>query len=466
MEADLLKEAKELFVSNHHGTSLKEIFTVLSCIVQCCLLYTNLSTYIAVKLSNSYNVWTYFINSSIIVLFIFIFTMLADYTPILLIALLLINICIIYLLIPNLNVYFNMIGQYEIESLHYITNYKAAIQLSTAICILAVDFNIFPRRFAKAEVYGIGIMDTAVGAIIFSNALTSTLVRYSKNDVSRTLKMAALLFTIGSFRLFFLKQSSYHEHITEYGLHWNFFFTIAVVEVLCCIMLLPFTSWLKQPLFLTLSFIIISVYQYFLSMTSLTDIIQNGFYGDQSRLTLIDANREGIFSCIGYTSIYLAGLFFGKQVFRKHKRSIDLVKWLLIWLFLSLVVLQLVVSHVTPISRQMANLSYYIFEISFNVFILLGLLSNDILMDMLHVLIKKNHRKHGNFKNISSVKISVIFRAISRNQLLYFLLANVFTGVINMLVNTIELGSMASFSVLLIYVFTVNTMIILYASVK
>ena len=41
----------------------------------------------------------------------------------------------------------------------------------TAVAILAVDFPLFPRRFAKTELYGTGAMDFGVGAFIFGTAM-------------------------------------------------------------------------------------------------------------------------------------------------------------------------------------------------------------------------------------------------------------------------------------------------------
>ena len=41
----------------------------------------------------------------------------------------------------------------------YITNYRSSMLIVTAICILAVDFPIFPRRFGKTENFGFGLMD-------------------------------------------------------------------------------------------------------------------------------------------------------------------------------------------------------------------------------------------------------------------------------------------------------------------
>jgi len=63
----------------------------------------------------------------------------------------------------------------------------------------------------------------------------------SVGKVSRILKSltsTAPLWLLGFGRLLSVKGTGYHEHVTEYGVHWNFFFTLAIVRVS-----LPFCIW-------------------------------------------------------------------------------------------------------------------------------------------------------------------------------------------------------------------------------
>ena len=53
------------------------------------------------------------------------------------------------------------------QKLTFLTNYRASMLLVTAICILGVDFQAFPRRFAKTEELGFGLMDIGVGSFVF-----------------------------------------------------------------------------------------------------------------------------------------------------------------------------------------------------------------------------------------------------------------------------------------------------------
>jgi phosphatidylinositol glycan class W len=115
----------------------------------------------------------------------------------------------------------------------------------------------------------------------------------------KAFKSSSVLLFFGFLRFISLKSVDYVEHVSEYGVHWNFLFSIAAVKVLAC----PFDLIIRKSALRSfmLALILSFYYQYFLSKKNYTAyLLSNG-----PRNNLIDANKEGIFSCIGYLAIYL-----------------------------------------------------------------------------------------------------------------------------------------------------------------
>lgn len=48
------------------------------------------------------------------------------------------------------------------------------------------------------------------------------------------------------------------------------------------------------------------------------DFVKNGSRGDGSRNNLIDANREGLLSCLGYTGLFLVASHLGTIIFKSR----------------------------------------------------------------------------------------------------------------------------------------------------
>ena len=120
----------------------------------------------------------------------------------------------------------------------FLCNFRAYVNIATAISILAVDFVIFPRRFAKTETYGTGLMDVGVGSFIISNAVVCQDARGTSTDsssfvcsVKKELRAVSLLLGLGLARFVAVKSTDYQDHVSEYGVHWNFFLTLAFVRV-------------------------------------------------------------------------------------------------------------------------------------------------------------------------------------------------------------------------------------------
>ncbi len=97
----------------------------------------------------------------------------------------------------------------------------------TVVAIFAVDFNVFPHRFIKMSYYGTSLMDVGVGMIIFGGGIVEGRRKRKQGVFSRSQMVTqALLLIMGLGRLYLLKLCNYQHDVKEYGVHWNFFFTI------------------------------------------------------------------------------------------------------------------------------------------------------------------------------------------------------------------------------------------------
>lgn len=188
-----------------------------------------------------------------------------------------------------------------------ISSFRVLLYVFTTISILAVDFKIFPRCLAKTEKYGLSIMDLGVG--MYTAVHSMKIIRNDQLDRSdrfisilfKEFKTSSILLIIGFIRLLSVKSTNYVEHVSEYGVHWNFLFTVVVVKILACI-LEPITK--RSPIRTAFLAAIISFYyQFFLTKKNYTQYL---FMENRDFNSLIDMNKEGIFSCIGFLAIFLA----------------------------------------------------------------------------------------------------------------------------------------------------------------
>ncbi|XP_028840219.1 phosphatidylinositol-glycan biosynthesis class W protein [Denticeps clupeoides] len=343
----------------------------------------------------------------------------------------------------------------------FVTVFRVLVNVKTAISILAVDFAVFPRRYAKTETYGTGVMDFGVGAFVLANALVSPEARKKASKGSRfshALKQfwsVWPLVLLGMARLLSLKVTGYQEHVSEYGVHWNFFFTLAIVRVSASGLLAIFPankSWL-------VALLIAAVYQVSLEATGLKAFLVHN--GDRTSGFLV-ANKEGIFSVVGYVAIYMAGVQIGLYVMETRVLVRD---WLRVLMNLMLgsvtlyVVLYFSQTFVDPVSRRMANASFCIWTTGQALFFLsllgvadLILLYSKFMSNSSSVASSWNvcEKKSGSRQNVDGL---CLLQSINRNQLLFFLLANVLTGLTNACVDTVNCGPVHSVCALLAYMF-------------
>lgn len=227
------------------------------------------------------------------------------------------------------------------------------MNLATAICILAVDFAVFPRRFAKTETYGYSLMDVGVGSFIIANGLVGSSQNQSIKAWSKTFPILLL----GLFRLIAVKLSNYHEHVTEYGVHWNFFFTLAIVKIASSLVKTNF-----RPI--VMSLILLAIYELGLKLGLETWILS-----DFPRNNLISANREGIFSLLGYMAIYYAACELGDYIKKPKTQFKEWLRLLVVLAslsFLAWICLQISESLFGIPSRRLANTSFCLWMVKYS----------------------------------------------------------------------------------------------------
>ncbi|KAK4484200.1 hypothetical protein RD792_011422 [Penstemon davidsonii] len=317
-----------------------------------------------------------------------------------------------------------------------ISSYRVAMMLATCISILAVDFEIFPRRYAKTETFGTSLMDLGVGSFVVANSLVSRQARGISNMTLRNaLYSTSPLIILGIARLISTSSVNYQVHVGEYGVHWNFFFTLAAVAILTSIINVPpnYCGFLGSFILIGYQTLLLcGLNEYLLSENRGTDIISQ--------------NKEGIFSIFGkdrYWGMYLVGVRVGNYLFFGHKTDVRTKTWtrnrvwalcLLFWLISLLLDWQ-----VERVSRRMENN----FEISLQCNLAYVSLVWAISLQVLAILMLSDY--------VPGRKTSALEEAIDRNLLAYFLLANVLTGLVNLSVDTLSVSSIAALAILFAY---------------
>eukprot|EP01069_Polyplicarium_translucidae_P004744 Polyplicarium_translucidae@DN2647_c0_g1_i1.p1 len=202
------------------------------------------------------------------------------------------------------------------------------------------------------------MMDTGVGSTIFMSGFSTTLGR-SKAGRQWNAKHAALrigcMLLLGGARPVGVAALGLKVPIDEYGAHWNFFLTLAVVfavaEVLKAVRVPP-------AFLLPLGICGALVYDLSLSRLGVTQWLETA-----PRTTLFEANREGILGSIGGVLLYVVSAGVGHVVGRLRGPAGYL--WMAVAVALSAAIsLGLQLCDIWP-SRTAINLSFICNEIIF-----------------------------------------------------------------------------------------------------
>lgn len=372
--------------------------------------------------------WVHYFSSlaadylTVVLPILMIFTVLAEWAYICAFSLVIvISICTIY----KRSQFHLKAPQHNLPSLRTdISSYRVSVILMTCLSILAVDFKIFPRRYAKAETYGSGIMDLGVGSFVVANALVSREARnITATRWKASLRSISPLVFLGFARLISTSGVDYQVHVGEYGVHWNFFFTLAAISILTSIIRI-------HPKYCgVVGLLVLAGYQVWLSFGLNEYLISNERSGD-----IISQNKEGVYSIFGYWGMYLIGVSLGYYVFfdtspKLKSRSTQVVKvWVLAASFWILTII--LDGYVERISRRMCNFAYVMLVFGQN-------------FQVISILTLAGYTSYD--KNL------ILEDAFNQNMLGSFLLANILTGLVNLSVDTLAASSLTAFIILSVY---------------
>ena len=371
----------------------------------------------------------------------------------------------------------------------FVTSYRGAMMIVTCICILAVDFKVFPRRFAKTESLGTSLMDLGVGSFVFSAGVISVRQQLKEENGARGVKQSTFisrmitavrhslpLLAMGFIRLYTVKGLDYAEHVTEYGVHWNFFFTLGLLPPFVAI----FQSVFKLvPSYAIIGYAVSLVHQLFFIYSDLIKWVVLA-----PREDFLTKNKEGIVSFAGYLAIFLCGQGIGMNILqrdqdplgpesqedvwvasmlggeealekarekRRRYAILTLGKWSAIWC----VVYYFTTGYYGPrlvVSRRFGNMAYVVWVCAFNCVQLLLFCGVE---SLLHPHLYTSNNKAVEKERISKAT-SKVLHAFNRNGLVIFLLANLLTGLVNLTLPTLHMNDFQAMGVLIIYMGTLT----------
>lgn len=526
------KLRKEAFVSNLSGSSLIDINLVTYVAASAVFLYTVLARRGLLDNTNQWLKYTIdFLINVCAVLFVFtVYSGVPLFLSIALIAPALIWLLPLHRRSKQVKKKFKSGQQaqhnskdYQIQpgqliNRQFLTNYRGTMLLATTLAILAVDFRIFPRRFAKVETWGTSLMDLGVGSFVFSagvvgartliseqQAMTSSWKSSSfSTGTLRAIRHSLPLLALGLARLISVKNLDYAEHVTEYGVHWNFFFTLGFMPPFVQVIDLVVSSLTKSQrglspgdrsnskqtaghlsqgpqvnyysnLFTGLAadvsaLLVSTIYEITLDNTALLPFVLISPRTPNS--SLLRKNAEGVFSFFGYLAIFLAGRATGQVVCQiqptgripssakqseleseisfqaqNHERLVvcmSLAKRTLFYSALFVVSTSVYNPFFSlTVSRRLANLPYVLWIIAYNDAQILIM----ALIEHVTAVLLPEAEITGNKPDTTSSILS----AFNRNGLALFLLANLGTGLVNLTVNTLDTSNLAAMAVLILY---------------
>lgn len=353
-----------------------------------------------------------------------------------------------------------------------ITIYRSSLLCLTIVAILAVDFHVFPRRFAKTETHGYSLMDMGAASFVVASGLVSHRARnVFQNLPSITTnhyiqpKRFVPLAILGLLRYVTHQELDYQEHASEYGIHWNFFWTLALLQPVAAI-LSTTTSKTNIPHWLC-PLIVFGLYQMCLSIGGLQKWIEDAPRKcpkwdttmpplSPTSIFLCDivyANREGIFGCFSYAALYLLSEWIAYKFYWQQQSptttttptssvssSIPLYR-----VTIMLGIVWRILDVYVTVSRRSTNLPFVAWVLFVNVFQLTAI---DYFVNW---FAQSLYAFRIDNTIVATPLVPTSFKAINRHGLFIFLIANLLTGAVNLSINTLEVNHMSAVTILGLY---------------
>lgn len=370
---------------------------------------------------------------------------------------------------------------------------RATTNLITAVCILAVDFRAFPRQLAKTETYGFALMDTGVGLYVFNNALVDAHRNYGELTapltavrLRRLLGSVAPLLVLGAGRFFVTTSIEYQQHVSEYGVHWNFFVTLALTRLLGAVVLslvgrrrrgVPYAA--LAVLLAHQAMLLAGVARWVVS----TEVRRDGGW--------LAANREGVASLPGYLGLYLACIVLGQMMQPEQAAATataelpdnasgqdsasavctayDLLRQVRRIAIGTVCVAKLAwdCERTFGVSRRLADLGYVLWILFIagamtSLFMLLEVFYHCLVFWKARGSTTTNGSEAEDRRNAEQISryTPLILAAINYNGLAFFLVANLLTGAVNMSFQTLLVGSAGCVFIVSVYMFVLCAVVV------
>ncbi|UKJ89116.2 hypothetical protein MACJ_002362 [Theileria orientalis] len=288
---------------------------------------------------------------------------------------------------------------------YYVGFAKGVLIVAIVIVILGVD-NINFNQFMRKTYYdGFSAMDIGAGFFVTQTGSSIALSRRKKN-VWLIFKKNIIIMVIAIVRTVSIALLGYGVDEREYGVHWNFFYTLAITRIAVDLI----NTYCHEYVVKALPFVIVVVYELILILTGAIKKVP-----DLPRSNIIYANREGLLSIPNSISGSLFVLLITKIAVSYYKEG-QKFRSFLTYMFCSLsffFLANILYFSKLKSSRSLNNMRY-LFYVMFLYNFALG---SCVMFEILYPRYKENQ----------------VIDSVAKYPLLIYLIANVLTGFTNMI---------------------------------